>query len=132
MTTTSTNLLRRRVRQAADLASWRTAALDLGWRLRGSCPPPEPGVSRSRFVVRWPRDYRQPDAERFVGPLLRGLSELATVEPVEMPQPWDLIVTFHLLHEGAVHPIAIDYADATRLNEACADSVALYFKFQYL
>jgi hypothetical protein len=132
MTPASTNLLLRRVRQAMDPKAWRAVATDLGWRRAGRCRPP---VTRAPtgLVVRWPLAYRLPDAEGFVGTLLRGFTELATVEEAEIAQPWDGIVVFELLGGGgAVHRIAIDYADATDLNTSCADSVSLTFKFQYL
>jgi hypothetical protein len=114
-----------------DPKAWHAAATDLGWRLGGGCRPP---VTRAPtgLVVRWPLAYRQPDAKGFVGTLLRGFTELARVEQTEITQPWDNIVVFELLCGGAVHRIAIDYADATDLNASCADSVALNFKFQYL
>ena len=106
--------------------------IDLGWRLRGRCEPPVTRASRAGLVVRWPLAYRQPNANGFVGTLFQGFTELAKVERAEITQPWDNIVVFELRHGAVFHRIAIDYADATDLNAACADSVPLIFKFQYL
>lgn len=48
----------------------------------------------------WPTSYARPDAEGFVGTLLRGFEELVTVERTEIPQPWNGIVVFDSCYRG--------------------------------
>jgi hypothetical protein len=132
MTAASAGLLRRRFRQAMDPKAWHAVATDVGWRLGGSCRAPASSDAPAGLVIRWPLAYRQADAKGFVGTLLQGFTELAKVERAEITQSWDNTVVFELLFDGAVHRIAIDYADTTGLNPSCADSVPLNFKLQYL
>jgi len=129
----SAHLFQRRLSQAADLQAWRAAATDLVWRSTGSCPPPEASILDRvpDVVLRWPTSYARPDAKGFVGTLFRGFKELVRVERAEIRQPWDSIVVFELLLDGVRYLIAIDYEDSTELTASCADSLPLYFKFQY-
>jgi hypothetical protein len=124
--------LSRRLRMAADPATWTTLASDARWSRAGACPAPEVSLHLGApATVRWPTHYEHPIAESFVGPIREGLAALAAIEPADIEQPHKGIVVIEIDLGDGPRRVAIDYYDFTFINEQCAAEVDTYFKFQH-
>jgi hypothetical protein len=89
---------------------------------------PDPGGMR----LFWPTAYASEDADRFLGPLVGALGEIAPVTRTQIPQEFPGIVVFEASGDaGPPRRVAIDYIDLPVLNQPCHETVSLYFKLQY-
>jgi hypothetical protein len=86
---------------------------------------------RRGLRVRWPRRHGQPNAAGWLAPIRRGIASHVAVEETDIAQPPGNVVLLEAVCDGHVLRAAIDYDDQSALH-ACAPSVDLYFKLQYL
>lgn len=121
---------------------WKRQALgermrDAYWNL---CPGPPvvPNLTGpldraflAHAVIRWPVRYQWPNAAKWLEHLRHGLSELVTLEPAEIEQPFAGVMLCELVLPGRKARIAVDYADHASIHAECAAACAVYFKLQY-
>jgi hypothetical protein len=81
--------------------------------------------------VRWPRRSPWLLASAWVATLRMGLESLTRLIEVDIPQPYENIWLFEIDQGDQRLMLAIDYADSHEISAECAQSVALYFKFQF-
>lgn len=110
-------------------------AADLAWeRWHARRVEPLSLAERAAFLgirVLWPATYDWPPCEGFVGTLKDGFAALASVETVNLPQPYAGVVCIQVDVGDRQHPVAIDYSDYPVVNCACAEASLVYFKMQF-
>jgi len=87
-------------------------------------------VPAGTLTVRWPRRYSWPQADIWMDGIVRALRTLVDFDVCDIAQP-GRAVEFELLLDGRPHRIALDYADKSEIDAACAARCELYLKMQF-
>jgi len=121
-----------------EVAKARQIAQEWRWRIFcGSSGPnsltyPVSRQAAAPCFIRWPDKLQWAQGETFVQHLRVGLEQFVKVETAPIPQPYEGIMVFHFVRDGAEFPVVIDYSDyMDRIDETARRSAAVYLKMQY-
>jgi hypothetical protein len=137
MSTAGGRLPLARLGKAVDPRLWRDLAVETWWRARPrpeSPPPPSwPLVEEALAgtTVRWPEQYDWPLADTWLEPVRRGLARWVRVESAAIEQPYRSVAILHVVLDGAVHEVALDYSDFMPLEPKAVSRCPVYFKMQH-